>query len=241
MKNMCQKIKNLLFHTLIPAVLAVMLLPMTAFAGGSSCSVTIPVEVQVSGSNVPSDVSYKLVMEALTPGAPMPAATEVTVKKDEATAFGPMEFTVPEDYQYKVSQQYEAKDNFTFDDKVYTVTVRILNGENGALVSEVWATPGSDGEKKSANIVFGNSYEEPQKPLGGGGSTGGGGGGKKRGDGLTTITDGETPLTSLLPEEIPLAGLPKTGDATNLALWMLLMAVSGCGLGLSLFFRKRFA
>lgn len=240
MKNMCQKIRNLLFHTLIPAVLAVMLLPMTAFADGSSCSVSIPVEVQVSGSNVPSDVSYKLVMEAITPGAPMPEVTEVTVEKNKSAAFGPMIFTVPEDYQYKVSQKYEAKDNFTFDDKVYTVTVRILNGENGGLVSEVWATPGSDGEKKSANIVFGNSYEEPKKPSGGG-STGGGGGGKKRGDGLTTITDENPPLTSLLPEEIPLAGLPKTGDTTNLALWMLLMAVSGCGLVLSLFFRKRFA
>lgn len=240
MKYMCQKIRNLLFHTLIPAVLAVMLLPMTAFADGSSCSVSIPVEVQVSGSNVPSDVSYKLVMEAITPGAPMPEVTEVTVEKNKSAAFGPMIFTVPEDYQYKVSQKYEAKDNFTFDDKVYTVTVRILNGENGGLVSEVWATPGSDGEKKSANIVFGNSYEEPKKPSGGG-STGGGGGGKKRGDGLTTITDENPPLTSLLPEEIPLAGLPKTGDTTNLALWMLLMAVSGCGLVLSLFFRKRFA
>ena len=47
---MCQKLRNLVFHTLVPAVLAALLLPIMAFAQVSSCSVSIPVEIKVTGS-----------------------------------------------------------------------------------------------------------------------------------------------------------------------------------------------
>jgi len=39
---MYQRIRNLLFHTLVPAVLAVLILPMAAFAQEASCTVSIP-------------------------------------------------------------------------------------------------------------------------------------------------------------------------------------------------------
>ena len=238
---MCQKIRKLLFHTLIPAVLAVMLLPMTAFADHYSCTASIPVEVQVSGSSIPSDVTYKVAMEAVTPDAPMPAETVITVKKDEKTSFGPITYTVPNDYQYKIYQSSEKQDRFTYDKKEYTVTVRVVNGANGTLEAEIWALGNGQDEKKAAEITFGNSYS---KPSGGGSSSsggGGGGGGSSKGDGLTTITDSNPPLSEILPEELPLAVLPKTGDTTNLALWMILMAISACGLALSAIARKHFA
>ena len=239
---MCQKIKNLIFFTLIQAVLAVILFPMASFAGESSCSVTIPVKAEVSGSNVPSDMTYRMVMEAVTAGAPMPAAAELTGKNGETVSFGPITYTVPEDYQYRVSQKYSEKEHFTFDSTAYMVTVRILNGDNGALISEVWASPESDQGKKSGSIVFRNAYEEPTKPSGGGsgGHSGGNGGGEKtkNNDGPATIIDKNPPLIHIFPEEISLAELPKTGDTTNFAFWMLLMAISGCGLVLSGRFKK---
>ena len=240
---MCQKIRKLLFHTLIPAVLAVMLLPMTAFADNYSCTVSIPVEVQVSGSSIPSDVTYKVVMEAVTPNAPMPEAAELTVKKDEKVQFGPITYTVPNDYQYKIYQNSEKKDRFTYDAASYTVTVRVVNGENGTLKAEVWALESDSATEKTSGISFKNSYTKPadNNSSGGGSHGGGGGGGSKGGDGLSTITDTTPPLDEILPEDLPLAVLPKTGDTTNLALWMILMAISACGLAVSAIARKRFA
>ena len=55
MEYMYKKIKSLLFHTLVPAVLGALMLPMTAFAQEDTISVSVPVEVQVSGSRIPSD------------------------------------------------------------------------------------------------------------------------------------------------------------------------------------------
>ena len=240
---MCQKIRKLLFHTLIPAVLAVMLLPMTAFADHYSCTVSIPVEVQVSGSSIPSDVTYKVVMEAVTPNAPMPEAAELTVKKDEKVQFGPITYTVPNDYQYRIYQNSEKKVRFTYDAASYTVTVRVVNGENGTLKAEVWALESDSATEKTSGISFKNSYTKPEdnSSSGGGSHGGGGGGGSKGGDGLSTITDTTPPLAEILPEDLPLAVLPKTGDTTNLALWMILMAISACGLAVSAIARKRFA
>ena len=240
---MCQKIRKLLFHTLIPAVLAVMLLPMTAFADNYSCTVSIPVEVQVSGSSIPSDVTYKVVMEAVTPNAPMPEAAELTVKKDAKVQFGPITYTVPNDYQYRIYQNSEKKDRFTYDAASYTVTVRVVNGENGTLKAEVWALESDSATEKTSGISFKNSYTKPEdnSSSGGGSHGGGGGGGSKGGDGLSTITDTTPPLAEILPEDLPLAVLPKTGDTTNLALWMILMAISACGLAVSAIARKRFA
>lgn len=245
MKSMCQKIRKLLFHTLIPAVLAVMLLPMTAFADHYSCTASIPVEVQVSGSSIPSDVTYKVAMEAVTPDAPMPAETVITVKKDEKTSFGPITYTVPNDYQYKIYQSSEEQDRFTYDKKEYTVTVRVVNGANGTLEAEIWALGNGQDEKKADEITFENSYSKPSgggsSSSGGGGGNGGGGGGSKGGDGLSTIIDDTPPLSEIILEDLPLAVLPKTGDTTNLALWMILMAISACGLALSAIARKHFA
>lgn len=73
---MCQKLRNLVFHTLVPAVLAALLLPIMAFAKVSSCSVSIPVEIKVTGSRIPADVPYRLVLKAVTPEAQVWASDE---------------------------------------------------------------------------------------------------------------------------------------------------------------------
>lgn len=251
MKTMVQKMKTMLFHTLIPAVLAVLLLPMTAFAKGDSCTVAIPVAVSVTGSNVPSDPVYEFVLEAVTPGAPMSELRSIKLKAGEKAAFGPVSYTVPNDYQYKIYQKSAAQDYFTYDNNVYTVTVRVVNGESGGLNAEIWAIKDSSGQMaKTGEIAFTNAYTYT-KPggsgNGGGGSSSSGGGSSSGGpgDGLTVIDDGQTPLSTILPETtipenlLPLAMLPKTGDTTNVALWMLLMVVSGCGLVLLMAYRKR--
>lgn len=123
------------------------------------------------------------------------------------------------------------------------MTVRVVNGENGTLKAEVWALESDSATEKTSGISFKNSYTKPEdnSSSGGGSHGGGGGGGSKGGDGLSTITDTTPPLAEILPEDLPLAVLPKTGDTTNLALWMILMAISACGLAVSAIARKRFA
>lgn len=168
-----------------------------------------------------------------------------------------MVYTETGDYQYQIYQNSEPRDRFTYDERIYRVTVRITNGENGELEAQVWASDEDAGDEKTDSIVFTNNY---RRPGGGGGGDSGGdpdpdpnpnpgtdpnpGPGTEvpRGDGLTEIGDNETPLGgfTLIPEEgVPLAGLPKTGDTTMLSFWILLAVLSGSGLAALAFIRKR--
>lgn len=258
---MCQKLRKLVFHTLVPAVLAALLLPIMAFAQVQSCSVSIPVEVKVTGSRIPADIPYRLVMKAITPEAPMPQSEELVLVNGGQSEFGPMVYTQTGDYQYEIYQNSEPRDRFTYDERIYRVTVRITNGENGELESQVWATDEASEEEKTESIVFTNNYKRPGGGGGGGDSGGGsdpdpdpdpgtdpnpgpGGPGTEvpKGDGLTEIGDNETPLgglTLISEEGVPLGGLPKTGDTTILSFWILLAVLSGSGLVGLAFIRRR--
>lgn len=255
---MCQKLRKLVFHTLVPAVLAALLLPIMAFAQVNSCSVSIPVEVKVTGSRIPADIPYRFEMKAITPEAPMPQSEELVVINGGKSEFGPMVYTETGDYQYQIYQNSEPRDRFTYDERIYRVTVRITNGENGELEAQVWASDEDAGDEKTDSIVFTNNYRRPGGGGGGGDSGGdpdpdpnpnpgtdpnlGPGTEVPRGDGLTEIGDNETPLGgfTLIPEEgVPLAGLPKTGDTTMLSFWILLAVLSGSGLAALAFIRKR--
>lgn len=254
---MYQKIRKLFFRTLVPAVLAAMMIPATAFAEGKSCSVTIPAEIQVTGSSIPADVEYKLVMERVTENAPMPETAEAVRTGAGQVDFGPITYTSPDDYQYRIYQNSEAKNRFTYDDTVYLVTVRVTNSATaeGGLASQIWITNEADESAKADSLLFTNHYSRPSSGGGGGGGGGNPGGGPYvpggpgvEGDGLTEIVDDGTPLapgfgdgngTQINDDPIPLA-LPKTGDTTNLALWAALMAASGgCLIFLAVTGRRR--
>lgn len=226
---MIRKIKKVLFHTLVPAVLAVLMISTVSFAAVPTCTVSIPVEVKVNvkRGSVPAETQYKLELEAVTPGAPMPEVTELTINKDgEKTSFGPITYTIPEDYKYTVKQKFEETNYFTFDTAEYTVTVRVLNDENGGIYAVFWVgdTQSTD---KPTEIAFTNTY---YKPGGGGGSNGPSGdsgtpttGG---GPGTATITDAGTPTSTILPFDVPLA-LPQTGT-----LWWLVPILAIVGIGI---------
>lgn len=254
---MYQKLRTLVFHTLVPAVLAVLLLPIMAFAQVNSCSVSIPVEVKVTGSRIPADIPYRFEMKAITPEAPMPQSEELVVINGGKSEFGPMVYTETGDYQYQIYQNSEPRDRFTYDERIYRVTVRITNGENGELEAQVWASDEDAGDEKTDSIVFTNNYRRPGGGGGGGDSDpdpdpspnpnpnpGPGGSGTETpgGDGLTEIGDNETPLgglTLISEEGVPLVGLPKTGDTTMLSFWIILAVLSGSGLAGLIVLRKR--
>lgn len=243
---MYQKIRNLVFHTLIPAVLAALMLPTLAFAQESSCSVQIPVEIQTAGDRYSGNVTYKLRIEPITQGAPMPANPELVMVNGGSGAFEPMVYTVPADYRYRIYQTSEAQNRFTYDKTVYIVTVRVLNDGTGGLTAQIWAANEASGETKAEGIRFVNSYDRPGGGGGGGSDGGGGGTPSGGGDGLTEINEEGTPLApgggilDMIPDElVPTAMLPKTGDTTNLMLWIVLALLSGGGLAALILLRKR--
>ena len=243
------RLRKILVSVLVPAVLAALMIPTAAFAAADSCQAEIPVKIQTTGDSVSSAVTYKLVLESVD-GAPMPERAELELSSGTGSgtvvegAFGPITYTVPEDYQYRIRQASQTVNNFTYDATVYDVTVRITVSEAGMEATVLVAKDGS--EAKTGEIAFTNDYDRP-----GGGSSGGGGGGGGGGstptvvpDGLTEIADTPTPqsawpeLVEIANELVPM-GLPQTGDTTMLGLWGVLAALSGGGLLLLLAARRR--
>lgn len=167
MKLKTRKIHKVL---LLQLLIAAMLLPMQVFAAETKaeykCSVTIPAEVQVTGSSVPSGNEFTVVLETAEeePDNPVPEKTELTVKDAGTVQFGPIEYTRPGDYQYTIYQKGGNAANFTYDETVFHVTVRVVNDEeSGGLKWEMWAVR-DDSENKTETIRFENRYSKPSDP-----------------------------------------------------------------------------
>lgn len=204
--KMIQKIEKFCALLLLPVLFAVLLVP--ARAAGSTGSVSIPVEVAVSGRSIPKDAEYQVVLEAVTEGAPMPAETTLSMLGASERLFGPITYTVPGDYTYRITQRDMGHSRCTYDTAAYQVTVRVTNAEDGGLSAELWAVKG-DSTEKTDTIRFENSYR-------GSGSSGGGG----------DDSDGESSGTATPVSQTSAVSTPKTGDSANLTLWIFLAVVS---------------
>lgn len=141
--------------------LAALFMPVHAEAAETSCTVTIPAEVSVDKTSAPAE-EFTLVLEAEDENTPMPEKSEITVSGNKKAEFGPITYTVPDDYSYKVYQKAGTEKNFTYDKCVYTVTVRVVNDSEGGLGAEIWAI--RDGAaNKTDKISFSNKWTDPVK------------------------------------------------------------------------------
>lgn len=160
---MSLKMKKLRALMCVPMMLALLAFPTKVSAQESGCAVTIPVSVEVSGTSAPADTEFEVVLTSLDAGEPMPESSSAVVKGSGQAEFGPMTYTVPGDYHYSISQKKGNAVNYTYDTSIYTVTVRVVNAENGGLTAEVWAV--KDGQSDKADkIVFANEYSAPKAP-----------------------------------------------------------------------------
>lgn len=160
---MVQKIKQFRGLTCILLMLTLLALPGKAFAEERECTVTIPTSVEVSGTSAPSDTEFEVVLTSLDTGAPMPEKSNGTVQGSGQIVLGPMTYTVPGDYHYSISQKVGNAANYTYDTSVYSVTVRVVNSEDGGLAAEVWAFK-DGGSNKVEEITFSNEYKAPEEP-----------------------------------------------------------------------------
>ena len=201
---MIRKYKNRYMGFLLSFLFAFLLIPGMAKAEGYSCTVSVPVEVTLEGESAPKE-NFTVVMEAAAENTPMPEAAEQNVENSGKVQFGPVTYTAPGDYQYIVSQKAGNTENFTYDDTVYTVTVRVVNDGAGGLTAEIWAIV--DGEQnKTDRIVFNNRYEAPAAP--------------------------EKPAEPAKPAE-PSKDNVQTGDTLNLTLLIAVIAAATVVIGIT--------
>lgn len=73
-------------------------------------------------------------------------------KADGSVTFKEIEYTAAGKHTYTVSEKAGSATGYTYDSKVYTVTVDVVDNGKGQLVATV-----TDGD----NLVFTNKYEEP--------------------------------------------------------------------------------
>ena len=99
------------------ALLMTIMIPFAAFAEEFSCTVNLPVKVQIDGKNPPS-LDYKFKIEAEN-NAPLPEVTEVTVNAAETgtVEFGPITYKRPGNYIYRITQITDNRLNLTYDSR----------------------------------------------------------------------------------------------------------------------------
>lgn len=198
--------KKTRFHKLLllPLLIAVLLFPTQALAA-YSCTVQLPVEVKtitMSDEEIPTGEVYTVQLVAQD-DAPLPAETRLTVTDNGTIKFGPITYTKPGDYYYAVFQEMGDTEFYTYDQTVYTITVRVVNSEDGGLTSEIWAVRDNE-EQKLENITFTNVYTPEELP------------------------EEEGSTSSAAP--MKKTTTPKTGDSANLTLWTCLLAASALGI-----------
>lgn len=198
------------------------------------CSISIPVQVTVSGDTAPQE-KYIFTMEKETVDAPMPENNILTIDGGGSGSFASIEYTVPGDYVYRVHQVAGKTEGMTYDTSTYQVTVRVVNTETGGLTAEIWAVK-NDSNQKVDSISFDNQYDNGQKPAvpsdpgngnsGGntGGNSGNGGSGGSGSSGSGSAGNNSSGSSS--------SRGAKTGDSNQIFLYSGLMAASllCCGL-----------
>lgn len=211
MKQRTKRFRKLL---LLPLMIAVLLFQVQALAADYSCTVSIPVEVQVTGDSAPTGVDFTLILAPDGEDVPMPEEDTLVITDCGKDAFGPITYTKPGDYVYTVTQLVGSETDFIYDDTSYTVTVRVVNDGEGGLTAEIWAIE-EGGTVKVEKILFNNIYDVPDP-----------------GDGSDSSTPAPSKPAKATPTSITktTTKAPKTGDETNLVVLGCLMGISLLGL-----------
>lgn len=157
---MNRNFKTKILSALLPLLAVVLIIQAKVTAADYSCTVEIPVRTEIDGTSAPKGTETNIILEAVDPSNPMPEFTNMIFTDAEKKSFGPITYTVPEDYQYRIYQEKGNAEHFIYDDTIYTVTVRVTNADDGGLQAVIWAI--KDGEENKVDeITFINKYNPP--------------------------------------------------------------------------------
>lgn len=191
------------------AALVVILSSVPCYAAEkeNKCEVSVPVQVDVAGDTAPKKELFEVSITSKEAKTPMPEVTVKTVEGSGKISFGPICYTIPDDYHYVITQKKGSAPHWTYDQTVYEVTVRIVNDKEKGLAAEVWAVKSGSNEKTD-KIRFVNRYDAPE---------------------VYDPPKNEKPPKDYNPPKVytaPTMTSPHTGDLTNAGLYAGLMGGS---------------
>lgn len=227
---MNQAIRKLSGLLVLPVLLAALLMmPVRANAEEVpyECFAELPVSVELNGDN---DEQFHVTIElaeGMDETTPLPdeAADGLLIAGDASDSFSNFHFTKPGDYSYVVKQDIGDTAYMSYDDTVYTVTIRVTNADNGGLQHEIWATTNDDPNTKVQELRFLNTYAPPaptptdEHP--------------DIAEGIENGTWGGTPTPK------PVSTLPQTSDAFPLMGLVVILIVAAVAMVALIVARKR--
>lgn len=111
---------------------------VNTFTPSASAYVTLTAEKMIEGDRVLNANEFTFVLEPLTAGAPMPAATSVKNAANGAVVFDAIEFTAEGTYKYKLYESNaDAIGGFAYDSRFYEITVTVVDNGNATLSATV--------------------------------------------------------------------------------------------------------
>ena len=163
MNQALRKLSGLLVLPVLLAALLLLPVRVNAEEVPYECSADLPVSVELNGDN---DEQFHVTIdlaEGMDEPTPLPdeSAAGLMIAGDASDTFHNFYFTEPGDYSYVVKQEAGDTAYMSYDDTVYTVTIRVTNADNGGLQSEIWATTDDDPKAKVREISFLNTYAPP--------------------------------------------------------------------------------
>jgi pilin isopeptide linkage protein len=226
------KIKKSVTSLVMTLLLVTGMLPIQAFATDQSAqdtnvgSVDFEVELQIQGDTPLEDAAFTFELEA-EDDAPVPSNTYVTRTGAGNVNFGDIEFTHTGEYHYKISEQNDGIENYTYDDTVYRVDVAVTYDSDGNMVANIVAyDDASEGDTKEPEIVFVNGYTDTTRFDSDEPTT-------VSKDSKTTTNVGDkssTPTTDKKGNSSQTGQSPDTGDYSNMRQWIEIVCVAIVGL-----------
>ena len=227
---MNQAIRKLSGLLVLPVLLAALLMmPVRANAEEVpyECFAELPVSVELNGEN---DEQFHVTIElaeGMDETAPLPdeAADGLLIAGDASDSFSNFHFTKPGDYVYVVKQEIGNTAYMSYDNTVYTVTIRVTNADNGGLQHEIWATTDDDPDTKVQELRFLNTYAPPtpaptdEHP--------------DIAEGIENGTWGGTPTPK------PVSALPQTSDALPLTALVVVLVLAAAAIVVLVVLRVR--
>lgn len=132
-------------------------------AASDSVSVTVPVQISLSGTEPNIPEVYSIKMTRVNQSAPMPEGTTedtctITVRGADSAKFPAISYEELGNYTYKISQISGNSVGCTYDSTVYTLYVRTVYSERGVLTPIVIMYVSDPSDKVDA-ASFTNHYE----------------------------------------------------------------------------------
>lgn len=149
------KWKRLCGMALSLATIISLLLPV--YASSEPVELSIEVDNIVEGDIPPLAENFTFILEAVN-GAPMPESNTLTISGTDTGRFQPITYTKPETYHYTLHEVIGSSQGYSYDNRIYDVTVQVVTDETGMLYVSMYVNE-QGSEFKSKTIKFVNNYE----------------------------------------------------------------------------------